>query len=262
MSRHGEEFGGKVRLPWWLNWSKHADDLTAAEREELEARTDPLIDLVGYYERYRPESPAYDDVRFLSHVATERREVDDPLDRLSPSSVVALRDRILETWHARRLGVTLVREAIRREPLEITGPVSGIIEELERAHAAADPDLAIAAGLGRELWDAEVECCVPLPAEIPRGKYVVLRITGDSMLPLLHAGDVVLVKLGSDPAVDSVVVARGSEGGYVAKEVHHASRASLELHSLDPAYAPVRLRRQPGDVLGTVIMRWCSHGQR
>lgn len=148
------------------------------------------------------------------------------------------------------------------EFLPFAGPVSSMLEELEREHLAADVDLSIAAGEGRELWDAEVESCVPLPAALARGKYVVLRIAGDSMMPLLHGGDRVLVKLGTEPLENTVVVARVKEGGFVAKKVGSVTDNVMELESLNAEYSPMRIWREPGGVLGTVIMRWCSHTAR
>ncbi|MGQ0715339.1 MAG: S24 family peptidase [Gemmatimonadaceae bacterium] len=261
MNRYSDD-PGRERLPWWMTLSRRGDDLSAKEREELEARTDPLIDLIGYSERYRPESPAYDDTRFVAHLASERRAMDDSLDRLEAPGIIALRNRILESWHARRLGVRLTTGPVPHELLPFSGSVSGMLEELEREHVAAEVDLSIAAGEGRELWDAEVESCVPLPSEIPRGKYVVLRIAGDSMMPLLHGGDKVLIKLGTEPVQNTVVVARVKDGGFVAKKVGTVTDSLMELESLNPAYASIPMWREPGDVLGTVIMRWCSHDAR
>lgn len=262
MTPYHEEPPRRRPRPLWMTWSRRGDELTAEEREDLEARTDPLIDLVGYWERYRAQSPAYEDARFLAHLARERREMDDPLDRLSASSIATLRNRIVESWHAQRLGVRLSAEPLRHEVLSYGGPVSTMLEELEHHHLAADLDLSIAAGEGRELWDVEVESCVPVPAGFPRGKYVVLRIAGDSMTPLLHAGDAVLVKLGTVPVENTVVVARAKDGGFVAKKVSRVNDDSMELQSLNPSYAPLHLSRRPGDVLGTVLMRWCSHSAR
>ena len=37
------------------------------------------------------------------------------------------------------------------------------------------------------------------------------------------------------------------------------SRSAIELLPLNKAYEPLMLRLAPGAVLGTVIMRWCTH---
>jgi phage repressor protein C with HTH and peptisase S24 domain len=79
------------------------------------------------------------------------------------------------------------------------------------------------------------------------------------MLPLLHSGDVILVRLGPEVARDTVVVARRGDDGFVVKRVGRVSRASVELLSLNPAFPPVRIRRDADSVAGTVVMRWCAH---
>jgi hypothetical protein len=34
----------------------------------------------------------------------------------------------------------------------------------------------------------------------------------------------------------------------------------LELLSLNPEFAPVRIPRDEQSILGTVVLRWCEHG--
>lgn len=80
------------------------------------------------------------------------------------------------------------------------------------------------------------------------------------MEPLIHTGDMVLVRMGDKLARDTVVVARDIDGGYVVKKVSRLRSRSIELESLNPAYPPMRIARVPGAVLGTVLLRWCSHG--
>jgi SOS-response transcriptional repressor LexA len=234
-------------------------ELTPAELELLEARSDPLIDLVGYAERYRPSSPAYDDPRFLRWVARDRREWARDPELLSREEVMELRNRILERVHAARLGVRAVGSVPERQPFAGTAPIGAVIVDMERTRRAAVCDLAIAAGPGRELWDVEVDSCIPLPDEMPRGKYLALTVRGDSMEPLIHTGDMVLVRVGDKLARDTVVVARDIDGGYVVKKVARLRSKSIELESLNPAYPPMRIGRVPGSVLGTVLLRWCDH---
>jgi SOS-response transcriptional repressor LexA len=234
-------------------------DLTPTELELLEARSDPLIDLVGYAERYRPSSPAYDDPRFLRWVARDRREWARDPELLSREEVVALRNRIVERVHANRLGVRAVGARPQREALTSTAPVATMILELERKQRAAVCDLAIAAGPGRVLWNVEVDSCIALPDDLPRGQYLALTVRGDSMEPLIHSGDMVLVHVGGKLASDTVVVARDIDGGYVVKKVGQLRPRSIELESLNPGYLPMRIARAPGSILGTVLMRWCDH---
>jgi SOS-response transcriptional repressor LexA len=235
-------------------------DLTPAELELLEARSDPLIDLVGYAERYRPSSPAYGDPRFLRWVARDRREWARDPELLSREDMVALRNRIVESVHAARTGVRAVGAIPERESFAATSPIGAVIVDMERTRRAVVCDLSIAAGPGRQLWDVEVDSCIPLPDEVPRGKYLALTVRGDSMEPLIHTGDMVLVRVGDKLARDSVVVARDIDGGYVVKKVGRVRAKSIELESLNPTYPPMRIARVPGSVLGTVLLRWCDHG--
>ena len=80
------------------------------------------------------------------------------------------------------------------------------------------------------------------------------------MEPLIHTGDTVLVRVGDTLARDTVVVARDIDGGYVVKRVARLRPRSIELASLNPEYPAMRIARVPGSVLGTVLLRWCSHG--
>jgi SOS-response transcriptional repressor LexA len=235
------------------------DDLTPDEQELLESRSDPLIDLIGYAERYRPSSPAYDDPRFVRWVARDRREWARDAELLSRAEVVALRNRILEKVHARRLGVRVIAAAPERKPFMARAAIGDVMVAMERDHRAAVCDLAIAAGPGRELWEVEVDSCIPLAADVPRGKYLALTVRGDSMEPLIHTGDTVLVRVGDKLAQDTVVVARDMDGGYVVKKVGRLRSKSIELESLNPAYPPMRIARVPGSILGTVLLRWCDH---
>lgn len=236
-----------------------SDDLALEELELLEARSDPLIDLLGYAERYRPSSPAYDDPRFLRWVARDRREWARDPELLGRTELVALRNRILERVFALRLGVRAVAAAPEREPFVASAPIGAMIAEMEQQHRAIVCDLAIAAGPGRELWDVEVDSCIRLPDDVPAGRYLALAVRGDSMEPLIHTDDIVLVRLGDKLTRDTVVVACDLDGGYVVKRVARVRSRSIELESLNPAYPPVRIARTPGAVLGTVLMRWCHH---
>lgn len=121
-------------------------------------------------------------------------------------------------------------------------------------------DEAIAAGVGRELWHQAAERQVAVPEGVPRGRYVALTIRGDSMTPLLHSGDVALVRLGSEVTAGAVIVAYRPDHGYVVKRVGRVARRSLELCSVNAEYERVVIPNDPRLLLGTVVLRWCAHG--
>jgi hypothetical protein len=134
----------------------------------------------------------------------------------------------------------------------------------EPAHAdvpgtAALIELGVAAGTGRELLEEPSDARVVLPPGAPPGRYVALRVVGDSMRPLLHSGDVVLVSLDVGAVVGAVVVARHPEHGYVVKRMGRPGAWGTPLGSLNPAYPTLLLPPGAGTVIGRVVLRWCGH---
>jgi SOS-response transcriptional repressor LexA len=228
-------------------------------RDDREGREfDRLIELGARAEMQRPDSPFYTDERFLRWLVEDLRARDEG----SASSRRAVEDmaaRLRERVLAARLGDRVAgrRPSVRRAPVSATA--ARAVDDAAAARCAPLFDMAVAAGGGRELWDEPCEAWVDLPPDVPAGRYLALTVRGESMEPLMHSGDVVLVKLGEETARDSVVVARGPDDGYVLKRVGRPDGARLELCSLNPAFPPVVIPREPGRVLGTVILRWCDH---
>lgn len=234
--------------------------------EQLERMTDPLIHLVGFEESRDPASRLWADAWAVDYLADSRASVirGSRASRMSDDERRALRDRILGGIAGERLRMRSVERALTTRRAMHAGRIGpALLAEAERQHhAVMVPELAIAAGAGAELWELECDTLVELPPDVPRGQYLTLRVAGDSMEPLLHSGDAILVRLGRAAAVGTVVVARLPDHGYVVKEVCEISHEFLVLRSLNAAYGPLRISRvdAEGAVLGTVLMRWCSHG--
>jgi len=195
----------------------------------------------------------------------------DAIDRAS----LAERARTMEAADrvTKRVREAVTSQLVRRldqAPTEIRarahGPVRTILDRARRTGAAPLVDLAVAAGAGRTLWDEPSDSWVVVPteAQLPDRRYVALRIVGDSMTPLLHSGDTILVDLDGEVRPGAILVARGlDEGGasdgYMVKRVDAVSGATLQLSSLNPAYPGLAI---PGDrrhILGPVVLRWCTH---
>lgn len=119
--------------------------------------------------------------------------------------------------------------------------------------------LGVAAGDGRELWDEPPQRWIALPDLVPAGDYLAFRIVGESMAPLMHTDDTVLVQRGARLERDTVIVARHPDDGYVCKRVHRVRRATIELASLAPGRPMITIPRDSRLVLGTVLMVWCTH---
>jgi hypothetical protein len=159
---------------------------------------------------------------------------------------------------ARRFGVSLGDGETPRRAPSIDGAVADVIGKASGHRCAPSLDLGVAAGVGRDLWDEPCTSWVELPDHIPDGQHVALTVTGESMEPLLYAGDTILVKLGVPLRRDSIVVARRPDDGYVVKRVARIGQRFVELASLHDGYAPIRIPRRDDLILGTVIMRWSA----
>lgn len=168
--------------------------------------------------------------------------------------------RLTRRWATEVLGLRSKHSAPSVGRAQVTATTAQAVELAVATTKVPYLDLAVAAGKGRQLWDEECTEWIDLPDDVPAGRHLALRVAGESMTPFLHEGDTLLVRVGSELAAGSVVVARRPDEGYVVKRVGRIQRRSVELVSLNPAYEPIRLPREPGWLLGTVVLRWCTHG--
>ena len=225
---------------------------------ERERAIDRLVELAARRGMMQLHSPFYTDSRFIEWIQRELRRRER---RRSPGGevrIAGMAERIRENVLAMRSAVERPDGAAVRRAPEVSATLSAAIGAAATVRCAPVTDLAAAAGSGREIWDERCESWVDLPPEVPDGEYLALKVEGDSMLPLLHPRDLLLVKRGSELARDAIVVAR-TDDGYVVKRVARVSGGWVELVSLNAAYAPLRIRRDPRAILGRVVMRWCEH---
>ncbi len=141
------------------------------------------------------------------------------------------------------------------------GTVSSMVASAHAERCAPVLDLGVAAGVGRDLWDEPCTSWVELPEDVQAGQHVALRVRGDSMEPLLHAGDTILIKLDPELRRGAVVVARRPDDGYVVKRVSRVGPRVVELASLNAGYPPIRIPRRDELILGTVLMCWRQRGE-
>lgn len=221
---------------------------------------DLLAELAVRAEMERRDSPFYTDERVIGWLA---REVDSPqrsAEGWTGERIRASAARLRVRAAAARLRVRLVGGPPPVKRAVVAGMISAVLDEARAMHAAPQLDLGAAAGVGRDLWDEPCEQWVRVPDDAPVGSYVSLRVVGESMDPLLHTGDSVLVQVGTAVARDTVVLARVPDAGYVVKRVGRVTRSQLELQSLNPAFPPITVARDEYTIVGTVVLRWCPHG--
>jgi SOS-response transcriptional repressor LexA len=119
---------------------------------------------------------------------------------------------------------------------------------------------SMAAGTPRAVDESEVEAMIGLPANmLPRGgKLFAVRVTGDSMAPVILDGFLVIVDTGSrDPSrlVEQMVVARDDDGVTVKWLRRDGDLYLLVPQHTSPLY-PVRILRlsEGHGIVGSVVM--------
>jgi Peptidase S24-like len=218
--------------------------------------SDALIELVG-----KRVVPAAGSRRFWDWYTRACRDGQSAEDRrATESGLGAFLDRATARLAALDAPVIRVAGAVPRSAAGIVGAVSHVLALARAIGAAPLVEAGVAAGAGRELWDEVTDAWVAVPSELPDRRYVAMRVSGDSMTPLLHSDDVVLIDLDAvDTTIGSIIVARNVDDGYVVKQVTANDGFDIVLGSLNPAYAPMRIASSSGVVLGRVVLRWCEH---
>ena len=219
-----------------------------------------LAELAARAEMERRDSPYFTDSRVIGWLAREVSSRHRSSDGWAREQVRAAATRLRAKAEAARLKVRLAGPP----PVEcapIAGMIADVLETARAGQFAPQLELGAAAGVGRDLWDEPCEQWVRIPDDAPAGSYVSLRVVGESMDPLLHTGDSVLVQIGTSVARDTVVLARVPDAGYVVKKVARVTRAELELQSLNDAFPPIVVPRDERTVVGTVVLRWCPHSR-
>ena len=223
---------------------------------------DLLVELVGRraFERMDPMDPR--NGPFLDWLAREARLRQTAAERRETErQAVLFAERVLRRVASERAGERLRVRCVDEAP--VSYPVPSDRDDLNTS-AVGEPttpwwDLAVAAGSGRELWDEPPAALIGLPDGVDDGRYVALSVAGDSMAPLLHTGDTILVRLGHELLADQVIVVRHPEQGYVVKRVGRLSSMRVELVSLNADYPALEIPNDASLVLGTVVLRWCPH---
>lgn len=216
-----------------------------------------LLRLAAAAEMLRADSPYYTDVRLIDWLAGELRDEEAGSAERSEARIHAAAESMRSKVLAEQNGIGIIAGRAPRRVLEIAGTVPQLFDQAPRARVAPDVELPAAAGAGRSIWDEVCHHAVLLPPNLPRGRYLAIRIKGDSMEPLFREGSTRLVRVGAPVRRDTVVLAQlPDDGGYVVKRVARVGRTHLRLASLNPAYAPITVPRDERTVVGRVVLVW------
>ncbi len=218
---------------------------------------DELMRLVARRLESTDNDLAYQDERLLVWLANDLRQgmsrVDESKDERDAEDFAR---RTLARVAARRAEKALPQRPLRQREAQIRATVSQSFAAASRERCVTMLDLAVAAGEGREIWDEPCDRWLELPDDTPSGKYVALRVAGDSMAPVLEPRDVILLQLDATPRIDDVIVARLPDQGHVVKRVASIKGDRIELASFNPGYDPIFVSRDRSSVVGTVIARF------
>lgn len=210
------------------------------------------------FEDLDPDDPA--NGPFFEWLAREARAREGPAERAETAALARAFSRGRTVRHlGESLRVALVTGAPALQPTPGEGSFAACVREGRRSGRVPAWDARAAAGAGRTIGDEPCEGWLERPAALAAGDYAAIRVAGDSMTPLLHDGDTIVLRPGAQAQPGAVVVVRLPDDGCVVKKVAAADRHFLELASLNAAYPPITVARADAAVLGTVVMRWCAH---
>jgi phage repressor protein C with HTH and peptisase S24 domain len=218
---------------------------------------DDLMEVVGREIEAEDHDLAYQDERFLLWLARDLRVGLSHQQRSKDERDAAeFARRTLTRISARRADRALPRRELRERAAPISATVAQALPAASNVRCATILDLAVAAGEGREIWDEPCDRWLELPEDIPSGRYVALRVAGDSMAPVLGPREVILIQFETTPRIDDLIVARLPDQSHVVKRVASMREGRIELASFNPEYESIFVPRNPSPVVGTVIARF------
>lgn len=223
----------------------------------IEPSATPLDRLLGRAIDASGNTDVYEDDHFVEWLERDARERQSPAERRTNKSAAdAFAVRMQQQLRAVRVGQALPSHKLKAHDASVVGDIKQVADAAASSGCAPWlPNLAVAAGVGRELWDEPCDSWVELPSDLSRGHYVALAVAGDSMMPYLNDGDTILVDTRPRAVIDSIAVARRPEDGYVVKYVSRLTRATMELSSFNVEYAPFTIARSRDTVVGIVAAR-------
>jgi phage repressor protein C with HTH and peptisase S24 domain len=226
--------------------------------ERLDDRSiEDLMSVVGREIEKEDNDLVYQDERFLLWLAKDLRNGQSRDERSKDErDATQFARRALNRLAVRRAERDLPPRKLRERVAPMSATVSQALSAAASERCATILDLAVAAGEGREIWDEPCDRWLELPDDVPSGRYVALRVAGDSMTPVLGSREVILVQLDAAPRVDDLIVARLPDQSHVVKRVASIETRRIELASFNPEYESIFVPRDPSPVVGTVIARF------
>ncbi|HEY3133847.1 MAG TPA: hypothetical protein VGJ47_04390, partial [Gemmatimonadaceae bacterium] len=147
---------------------------------------DDLMSAVGRETELADDDLTLQDERFLLWLASDLQTGLDHDQRSQDERDAAeFARRALTRLEVGLAEKRLPRRQLRERAASIRATLAHSVPAASRERCATILDLAVAAGSGRELWDEPCDRWLELPDDVPSGRYVALRVAGDSMAPVL-----------------------------------------------------------------------------
>lgn len=228
---------------------------------EIENRIDRLVELLAWSTAEDPGAATYDDERFVAWWRAELRAWQRWDERAAAQQRAAHFAQRLLAAGGESPAVPKARVMPAERLLESPCIAAQLLVERQAEGLAPWLEADVAAGDGGDVLEERCDRLVVVPPELPKGSYVAMTVRGDSMLPALHPGDVVLARLGGDVVPGSLVVARRRDG-LVVKRLRSVAASGLTLQSANPDFGSVQLPADRRLLIGSVAYIWCAHDGR
>lgn len=209
----------------------------------------------------------FDQIKALKGVKTDKSVAE--LLGLRPGTLAEQKAR--DTIPYREIIRFCDREGVSLDDVFLGSPADRVAEGAARYGAAKgrdefvfvpEYDIAASAGHGAEIPPEEVVRVLAVRQDWVRREVganpqdlVVVSVRGDSMEPVIRAGDLIMVdRSETEPASEGLYVVRVG-GALMVKRVQPLPGGVLQLISDHPAYPPVTLRRGDLDADSAVVGR-------
>lgn len=171
----------------------------------------------------------------LHKITTEARKIAEDFD-------------VLDEWGKEHIRSTIKIEVSRLEEVRAKHVITGSAKTAQLIPFRLSLQPA-SAGTGAYLGPEAFETVFVEPTELTRKASFGVRVSGDSMEPRYHDGDVLVVERADDIAIGDIGIFTVRGDGYVKQ------RGRGELISLNPDYDPIPMTedtRCNGRVIGTI----------
>lgn len=205
----------------------------------------------------------------LSNAMAECGYRPQDLANLSGVSKSSISQYLSGTHSPSNLSSSKMGKVLNKNPLWLMGfdvpesetalKTQNVIEFKSKARGVKIPVLGeVAAGIPIEAVEDIIDYEEISEDMAKRGEFFGLRINGDSMLPRICRGDVVIVRQQPDAETGDTVIVRINGDSATCKRLRKYADGAIELISTNPSYEPMfysvdQVKDLPVEIVGKVV---------